>query len=204
MKSFIRIVVVLLAATPALATAQRGMGGMGGGRGGRRNGGDQSARREEPVKFPSAGELQRYNPAGLLVDNKKRLSLSDSQVAGLTALRGRIYSRNADLLARYDSARNDYRPPNTRDRDTSAAQDSVRRAAMAGDRLLRSLLDSLRERRNTDVRETLDFVPDAKQHKPAVDLLNHQDADFLDQMPRPAGGFGARRGYGRPGRASAG
>jgi hypothetical protein len=188
------------------AAAQRGMGGIGGmGRGGmgggRRGGGGGAPMREEEVKFPSASDLQKFNPAALIVDKRKKVSLDDAQVTALTAIRGRIYERNADVLARYDSIRKDFKPPKVQDRDRTGSTpetDSVRLASLNQMQTLRQLLDTLSARRTNDVREVLDFLTDEKQHKAAVELLNDQDRDFTDKLPRMAQGRGGRRGRGEP------
>jgi hypothetical protein len=105
------------------ADAQRGMGGGGmggmgrGGMGGGRRGGGSNMDREQEIKFPSASDLQKLNPAALIVDKRKKVSLDDGQVTALTAIRSKIYERNADVLARYDSIRKDYKPPKAQDRD---------------------------------------------------------------------------------------
>jgi hypothetical protein len=204
MRAVATICLVLSVVTTASLSAQRGgSGGMGGGRGGiggmgggRRGGGFN---REEEVKFPSASELQRFNPAALMVDKRKKVSLADSQVTALTAIRNRISERNAPLLARYDSIRKDYKPPKPQDRDRTGSTpetDSVRTASLNQMRTLRQLVDSLSARRTADVREVLDYLAEEKQHRAAVDLLNDQDRDFTDKLPRFPDGRGGRRGPG--------
>jgi len=156
-----------------------GMGGMGGRRG--------ELGREAAISFPSASELQRFNPAALVVDKRKKLSLADSQVAALTAIRNRINERNVELLARYDSTRKEFKPPRPQDRDRTGSTpetDSVRVAALAQMRTLRQLVDSISERRTTDVRDVLEYLTDEKQHRAAVELLNDQDREFTDKLPR--------------------
>ena len=194
----------LIAATAA--DAQRGgmggMGGMGGrrggGRGGDRNGG---VNREVEVNFPSANDLQKLNPAQLMVDKRKKVSLDDAQVTALTAIRSKIYERNGNVMARYDSIRKEYRPPKAQDRDRTGSTpetDSVRVASLNQMQTLRGLLDTLSARRTADVREVLDFITDEKQHRTAVELLNEQDRDFSDKMPMLPEGGGGRRGRGAP------
>ncbi len=67
---------------PMAASAQGGMGGggMGRGGGGRRGSGGAQQSDNTPPKFPSAADLQKFNPAALLVDKKKKLGLPDSTV----------------------------------------------------------------------------------------------------------------------------
>jgi hypothetical protein len=182
-----RVVSLLfLTLLPSLTLAQRGgMGGMGGRRGGGRTGGDRAGTNREAPKFPEAKDLQKYNPAALIVDKRKKLSLSDSQVGALKALELRINERNAPLLVRYDSVRRDYRPPRDEARDaTSASSDSTRRTAMTEMQFMRTLLDSLQERRRDDVRETLDLFADQKLKMKAAGFIDEQDKQFADAMPQ--------------------
>ena len=179
---------------PSLALAQRGMGGMGGG--GRRGGmgRDNGSRGADAPKFPEAKDLQNFNPASLLIDKKKKLSLADSQVASLKTVEGKIYERNAALLVQYDSVKQMYRPL---DRDantaTGPAADSVRARAMTQMRFMRSLLDSLQDRRRADVQQALDQIADEKQKKKAAEYIDDQDKKFNDLMPQVPGGGGSGR-----------
>jgi hypothetical protein len=65
-------------------------------------------------------------------------------------------------------------------------------------RALRSLLDSLTDRRRTDVKETLALVTDDKQKLDAAKLLDKQDADFLDKLPKVPGESDRSSRPGRP------
>jgi hypothetical protein len=197
----------VVALVPSIALAQRGggMGGMGG-MGGRRAGGmggNRGGTTREAPKFPDAKDLQKYNPAALLIDKRKKISLSDSQVTALKALQLAINERNAPLLVRYDSVRSAYRPPRDMGRDAgrgtpSPGADSANRTAMGQMRVMRSLLDSLQERRRNDVGESLDLIPDAKQKMRAAEFIDEQDRKFGEALPQmgPPDGFG--RGRGRP------
>jgi hypothetical protein len=165
---------------PSIGHAQRGMGGMGGmGRRGGMGGGNGGGSRAAP-KFPVAKDLEKLNPAALLVDKHKKLSLVDSQVASLKALELRIYERNGGLLAQYDSVRKEYKPP--AGQATTAADDKARNDAAEQARLMRSILEQLIDRRRTDVQESLSLVPE-DQKKKAAEFLDKQDKDFLEQIP---------------------
>lgn len=169
------------------ASAQRGGGGVN---------------REAPIKLPAASNLQRFNPAALMIDKRRKVTLADSQVTALIEIRNMINERNAPLLARYDSIRKDFSPPKPQDRDrvgSTPETDSVRTTALSQMRTLQSLLDSLSARRTADVGDVLAYLTDATQHRAAVKLLNEQDRDFSDKLPG-LGQDGAGRG-GRAGRS---
>jgi hypothetical protein len=183
---------------PSIALAQRGggMGGMGGGRRGGGMGGDRGGREADPPKFPEAKDLQNYNPASLLIDKKKKLSLADSQVAALKALESKIFERNAALLVRYDSLRSAYRPParNTGRDAPAPGADSTRTVAMTQMREMRALLDSVSDRRRVDVHDALDLIADEKAKKKAAEFVDDQDKKFNDLIPQlPAGSGGSGR-----------
>jgi hypothetical protein len=167
----------LVAALPALAFAQ-GRGGGGGGRGR----GDKYAPTDDMAKYPGAAELQKYNPVVLLIDQRKKLSLSDSLVAVLRDLRGRIYERNGTLLGSYDSVQKLYKPENANDASSLAA-DSARTRALAQTRFMNSILDSLMQRRQADDLDALALIADDKQKKQAAVMLDKQDIEFAKLMP---------------------
>lgn len=213
--SAICLALAMLAAGDASAqrgsSGRGGIGGMLGGRGGidgtggRRGGG--GVNREAPIKLPAASELQRFNPAALLIDKRRKVALADSQVTALIEIRNTINERNAPLLARYDSIRKDFSPPKPQDRDrvgSTPETDSVRTTALSQMRTLQSLLDSLSARRTADVGDVLAYLTDATQHRAAVKLLNEQDRDFSDKLPglgqdgSGRGGRGGRSGRGQP------
>lgn len=191
--------VLLLAA--GTADAQGGMGGIGGmggrrggrggmgGMGGRRGGGmANGGSRASNMKFPAAKTLEKYNPAALMLDKHKKLSLADSQVALFRQMEQRIFERNAMLLARYDSLQKDFRPPRIDARGGGASEpaaDSTRRVAMIRMRQLRTLGDSLQGRRRTDVQEVLGALTDAAQRKKAAEFLDKQDEEFSKEFPAP-------------------
>jgi hypothetical protein len=190
------LLVLALAFIAESASAQRGAGGgRRGGMGGRRGGG--GGERAEMV-LPEADEFRKLSPAGLMVDNRKKLSLTDSQYAALTVMRDRARDGNASILAHYDSVRKEVREliNNRRGRRQQAQEaDSTQGEGMQSMRTMRFLLDSLSTRRAADVRAVLDFLTDEKQHRAAAELLNDQDLTFQEKLPRPIGG--GRRGRGQ-------
>jgi hypothetical protein len=143
------------------------------------------------AKAPTARDLSGKNPAALLLDKRKKLSLADSTVAQLKALEKKINDRNAAFYSQYDSVHKWTEPmsessshtasgPGFRDADQSAAP----AGASAGEqarmqssmRDLRALMADYRERRKADVSDALAVVPDG-QKKGATDLLTQQDGD---------------------------
>jgi hypothetical protein len=190
---------------------RRGGGMGGGGMGGGRDGGMGRNTRQPDVKFPSAKTLEKYNPASLLLDKHKKLSLADSQQARLTGLRLQIFERNAPLLASYDSLQRDFKPPTFDPRSAEGGQpavDSTRRAAGRQMFQLRQLVDSLQDRRRADVQEVLRALADDTQRKKAAEFLDKQDIEFSKEFPAPPmqrgdrepGGEGGPGGGGRGGR----
>jgi hypothetical protein len=176
---------LLLAALPTLVLAQAGRGGRG------NNDGkpDKYAPTNDLPKYPAAAELQKYNPAVMLIDQRKKMPLNDSTVNILHPLVLKIYERNGDLMARYDSVQRIYKPENANDASNLKA-DSVRTRSIQQTIIMNAVLDSLMTRRQTDDLEALGLIADDKQKKKAADLLDKQDADFAKLMPAgaPKGG----------------
>ncbi len=175
-----------LAAIPTLALAQRG-GGHGASP---RN--DKYKETNDLPKYPAAAELQKYNPVMYLIDQKKKLSLTDSQVTALRPLQGMIFERNADLVARYDSVQRIYKPENANDASNPKA-DSIRTRALGQTAIMNSVLDSLMDRRQNDDLDALSLIADDKQKKKAAELLDKQDASFAKLMPGGSSRSGRRR-----------
>lgn len=149
------------------------MGGAGGARGGVRRPNLEAAR------FPSASELRRFNPAALLVDEKKKLALSDAQITLLTILKQTIVDRNAAFMAHYDSLERAYKPdpvppPYGRDKD------ELNQA-----KHLRALIDSLQVRRLLDVADAIAVVTDDNARLVAAQFLMKQEAEFRAKLPQP-------------------
>lgn len=199
-----RIVLIVLALTLVTADsiAQGGMGRRGGGMGGmggRRGGGrgEGGGGRAANMALPESGDFKKLSPAGLMVDNRKKLALNDSQYAALTVMRDRSRDGNAPILAHYDSVRKEVRELiNDRRgrRQQTQEADSAQGKGMQSMRTLQFLLDTLTTRRATDVSEVLEFLKDEKQHRAAAELLNDQDLTFQEKLPRLGGGRGRRGG----------
>ncbi len=185
-----RFVILALAAVPSLAMAQAGRGG----RGNNNGKADKYAPTNDLPKYPAAAELQKYNPVVLLIDQRKKMPLSDSVVAALHPLQTEIYVRNADLLARYDSVQRIYNPLNANDASSLKA-DSARTRSVQQTIIMNAVLDSLMSRRQNDDLDALALITDDKQKKKAAELLDKQDADFAKLFPAgaPKSSGGRRR-----------
>jgi hypothetical protein len=143
---------------------------------------------------PTARDLSDMNPAALLVNKHKKLSLPDSVVTKLKAVEKQISERNAKFLTQYDSvhkwtlplvaASSSANGPGFKDADQTAAAPTISPAEQAkmqsSLRDLRGLMADFRERRKTDDADALAVIPEA-QKKGAADLLDQQD-DALDKL----------------------
>ena len=206
MRALRSFVILALLVLPSLAVAQRG-GGMGGigGMGGRGGGGGMGGGRRgnagnmdrEPAKFPAATELQKFNPAELLLDKRKKLSLSDAQVTELTKVRQSIYDRSAPVLAGYDSVQRAYKPTKHDPREAQSAwTDSLAKLEGAQLRFLRAKIDTLTNWRREDVTLSLDLIVEEKQKLAAAGLIDKQEEEFLKALPSaedPRGAVGRGR-----------
>lgn len=191
------LALVLLALTIAgSADAQRrggvgGMGGMGRGGMGRRGGGEGG--RGADLVLPEAGDFRKLNPAGLIVDNRRKLKLTDAQVGTLSTLRDKSREGNETILTHYDSVRKEVRTALANRRNQQRDQsDTTRGAALDAMRTMRFLLDSLSARRDADVKEVLAVFTDDAQRQQAARLLDDQELAFQEKLPRL--GRGGRRG----------
>jgi hypothetical protein len=171
--------VLFLTVLPSLALAQPGRGGRG-------NGSDGKADKYLPTNdlpnYPAANELQKFNPVAMLIDQRSKTALTDSQVTALRPLQSKIYERNGDLIARYDSVQRIYKPLNANDA-SSLKGDSVRTRALQQTLVMNAVFDTLMARREVDDGDALAMITDDKQKKKAADLLDKQDASFAKLMP---------------------
>ena len=200
-----RIVVLAVAGlVPVFASAQGGMGGMGGMGGDRRGGrgggrGGQMPERNAEVKLPAAKELEKFNPAALLIDKRKKLKLTDEQVTPIKSVESKIYERNGALLAQYDSVRQTIKVPSNSSNGQRDPNDSSMTVYRQQLQVVRGIVNQLIDRRTQDDADVLALVTD-DQRKSAADLLDGQDKDFykaLPEFPRAREG-GGRSGRGRP------
>jgi hypothetical protein len=183
------IAALLVVALPSLALAQPGRAG-GGGRNDPK--GDKYAPTNDLPKYPGAVELQKFNPVALLVDERKKLSLTDAQVTALRPLQTKIYERNGDLVARYDSVQRLYNPLNANDA-SSLKGDSTRTRSLQQTVVMNAVFDTLMTRRETDDGDALALITDEKQKKKAAEILDKQDENFAKLLPSGATRRSGRR-----------
>lgn len=90
------LIAFALAAVPALATAQRGANVRG------ERAGDVGGR---GFQFPRSSDLEDHSPVGVVLDKKKKLALTDSQVTALKAIAKQLHDKNAEFYRSWDSVR---------------------------------------------------------------------------------------------------
>lgn len=91
---FTAAVLLGLVATPALA--QRGANVRG------ERAGDVGGR---GFAMPRASDLEDHSPVGIVLDKKKKLALTDSQVTALKGIEKALHERNAEFYRQWDSVR---------------------------------------------------------------------------------------------------
>lgn len=186
------LAVAMTACIPVALVAQRGGGGGGGASSAppAASGGTQAA----GAKTPSSRDFAEMNPASLLVDKKKKVSLADSTVAQLKAIAKKIDERNKPFYASYDSVRKWTMPLSSGaaasarpgfspgDNNLSASSTSEGEAAKmrSSMRDLRNMMTELKTRREADVADALGAVPDAQ--KDAAKALLGQQTDELGKL----------------------
>jgi hypothetical protein len=90
------LIAFLIAAAPVIAGAQRSVNIKGeragnvGGRG---------------FALPRSSDLEDHSPVGVVLEKKKKLALSDSQVTALKEIAKQLHDKNADFYRMWDSVR---------------------------------------------------------------------------------------------------
>ncbi len=157
--------------------------------------------------FPTSKDVGAFNAATLLLDKRKKLKLSESQVTALTTLQASLTARNADLVTRYDSLLRDHKatPPTIRAVQASGVISgrvvSVSRGSGSGipsttpsgggpviiTETMRGLWDASQEllvRHNADVADAAALL-DASQGDEGMKLLDDQTRDMFKRLPQP-------------------
>jgi hypothetical protein len=172
------VALALLVAIPAAAHAQRGG----------RDTKEAKAATPKPkpqVRYPTVRDIEDHNPASLLVDKRKKLSLADSTVAQLKALEKANKAHNVETLAMYDSVRR--RINSSLAQDDTEATPGLQMENQRNKLGLRNLFGELSDRRKKDAQDALALVPESSK-KAAADLLTDQGDDLDRLMPRGRAG----------------
>jgi CHASE3 domain sensor protein len=137
-------------------------------------------------KFATAKELERFNAADALLNERRKLRLTDEQVTQLTNLRGTLFERNAGLLVRYDSVRRNFRVPKALEPNapSGAEPPSPQEMQTLREQMLAmmEIADSLMARRPEQTATVLAVVSD-DQKKDAEKELKNQSEDLRKQVP---------------------
>jgi hypothetical protein len=176
-----------------------GMGGMGGRRGGM-GGPGMGGQRSGMPKFATAKELERFNAAEAVLNDRKKLKLTDQQVEQLTALRATLYEKNADLLVRYDSVRRNFNPPKALtdargpvDEGSMPSQEEL--AKLREQMLAMSAIGEQMMQRRPDNMDACLALVDETQKDRARKVLDDQTDDMKKALPllQSRDGRGGRR-----------
>lgn len=93
-----RVLIALLIATaPSFVVAQRAGANIRGERAGNVGG--------RGFALPKSSDLEDHSPVGVVLDQKKKLALSDSQVTALKEIAKQLHEKNADFYRMWDSVR---------------------------------------------------------------------------------------------------
>ncbi len=194
-----RSALLLLSLLPLPLFAQgMGMGrGMGGG-----PGAGAGFQRNVLPKFATAKELEKFNAAEALLQDTRKLKLSEPQVAQLTTMRAQLYEQNASLLVRYDSVRRNYRPPAAltgQGNGANGVPPTQEEMVLLGDqmRAMMEIGDLLMAQRQTQVTAALALMDDSQRDR-ARKVLDDQTNDVRKAVP-PLPPRDARRGAERGG-----
>lgn len=190
------VFIALTTALPAAAHAQRG----GGGGASRATARPTLDTPDMPaLRAPSLRDVEELNPAWKLLDKRRKLALTDSEVAQLKVIEQRIADRDKPLLVTYDSVRRDFHPPAAH--AMSGLSDAEKAAMQPSDvelakprmqlRVMHNIIGLIAKERPHDVDATLAIVTDGAQKKKAMDYLKDQDDDLARLLPplgAPPGG----------------
>lgn len=197
MRFRLSLIALSLAALPAAVAAQRGANVRG------ERAGDVGGR---GFSVPKAVDLEDHTPVGIVLDKKKKLSLSDSQVTALKAIAKQLHEKNADFLRQWDSVRVSMRSASGgafggggggRGAEEVGGLSPVDREQLATARTrLMALGNALREGNEWAHQETLKLLTDDQKAK-AIAYWKEDAEEFGATLP--GGGMrGGRPGGGRP------
>ncbi len=192
----IRHVIGALILLPAIAGAQMGRAGSQTATSEARRARGSIDRDNAPPMKLKVGDLEDISPVKMLIDERKKLKLTDEQQAKLKELRGTVDKANEPLFAKFDSLRIVLRP-----RQNPTDEEMVRMAL--GREELGPLVRSIRANYAATVAPAMALLDDA-QKAVAQGLMEKQateaDEMFRDKMggARMGGGGGPGGGRGRP------
>jgi hypothetical protein len=142
-----------------------------------------------PPPMPSAKDMEKGSPAAILLDKKKKLQLSDSQVTALQLLRRASADSNAVTFAMWDSVRTDMLIAGK-----SPFIDPVE--AQARQFRFRTVLQALGQRNEWTKNQALPVLTDDQKPK-AKEYWDDEDKENQKWMAPQRGG-GGRPGGRRP------
>lgn len=183
------VLAMVLVALPAVASAQRGGRGMGGSKEA-----DWNAVTAGVPKGPSISgkDLTEASPLQALLDKKKQLKLTDTQIAAIKEADGKLQTMNQERYLLVDSLKKQMRPsvaPTAEDE----ARLVVARESMQG------VVRDIRTSHDVEAKAIVTTL-DADQQKIAAEVLD-KHAEKVQKMLRDKlgggpGGGGGRRGPG--------
>ncbi|MES2523186.1 MAG: hypothetical protein V4617_10835 [Gemmatimonadota bacterium] len=142
--------------------------------------------------FPTTKQFASFNTSRALLDQRKKLKLTEEQVNALTALEAVITARNAELVASYDSVFRVYK--NSDESIRVARMTAVDVSTLATQRtsvmvtpIKRAMWIASQElivRHNADVADALALLDDSRRDA-AVKLLNAHTREMLTVLPQP-------------------
>jgi hypothetical protein len=142
----------------------------------------------EPPTMPAAKEMEKGTPAAVLLDKKKKLALTDSQVAILSTLRKTTADSNARQYVAWDSVRAELL--------TAGKSPTVDPTAMQHwRRSIQSMYEALRTRNEWVRGEATKILTDDQRSKAKEywDDQDDQDQKWLRPRSRSGGGGGGGR-----------
>lgn len=175
-RTFIALTIVAL---PALVVAQRAPSVRG------ERAGDVGGR---GFVMPRASDLEDHSPVGVVLDNKKKLSLADSQLNALKAIAKELHAKNASFYQMWDSVRVSMRSAagafggNATGGVGGISQADQERLATARTRMA-AIMRAVRDGDEWSRAETLKVLTPEQQAK-AQQFWKDDEEDFGQTLPR--------------------
>jgi hypothetical protein len=134
--------------------------------------------------MPRASDLEDHTPVAIVLEKKKKLALSDSQVTALKAIAKQLWEKNAPFYSMWDSTRVVMRSASAGSFGGSApsAADEERMATARG--RMMAITRALREGDDWARAETLKLLTDAQKPK-AEEFWKDDAEDFGRRMHGP-------------------